>query len=106
MLGTLPFVDNWSHLGGFVTGIFTSIIFLPYISFGKWHQRGRIAALAISLPVLLIMLTLTSFMFYKVTNTEFCPSCYKVSCMNWHPAIACKAEQTAAVFREVGDEAG
>ena len=35
IIGTLPFVDNWSHLGGFVFGLFSAIVFLPYITFGK-----------------------------------------------------------------------
>ena len=35
VIGTLPFVDNWSHLGGFAFGILSAIVFLPYITFGK-----------------------------------------------------------------------
>ena len=38
-LGTLPFVDNFAHVGAFVFGVLSSIIFLPYVTFGKWHAR-------------------------------------------------------------------
>ena len=34
MVGTLPFVDNFANIGGFLFGIPLAIIFLPYITFG------------------------------------------------------------------------
>ena len=34
MIGTLPFVNNFANIGGFVFGIPLAIIFLPYITFG------------------------------------------------------------------------
>ena len=42
MVGTLPFVDNFANIGGFLFGIPLAIIFLPYITFGfvvsdQWH---------------------------------------------------------------------
>jgi hypothetical protein len=35
LIGTLPLVDNFGHVGGFFFGIPLSIIFLPYINFGS-----------------------------------------------------------------------
>ena len=35
-LGTLPYVDNVAHVGGFVNGILAALIFIPYITFGKF----------------------------------------------------------------------
>ena len=35
MVGTLPFVDNFANIGGFLFGIPLAIIFLPYITFGS-----------------------------------------------------------------------
>lgn len=35
LIGTLPWVDNWAHIGGFVFGLFAAIVFLPYITFGR-----------------------------------------------------------------------
>ena len=89
MLGTLPFIDNWSHLGGFVCGLLSAVIFLPYVAFGKWAQRGRIIALVVSMPMLLILMMFLTFMFYRVGNTDWCPSCYKFSCIKWHSSITC-----------------
>ena len=34
LLGTLPFIDNWGHIGAFLFGLPLSIIFVPYITFG------------------------------------------------------------------------
>ena len=34
MVGTLPYVDNFAHLGAFLFSIPLSIIFVPYITFG------------------------------------------------------------------------
>ena len=38
-VGTLPFIDNWAHIGGFFFGVLAAIIFLPYLTFGT--QGGR-----------------------------------------------------------------
>ncbi len=38
MLGTLPWVDNWAQLGGLVFGTLASMVFLPYITFGRWDK--------------------------------------------------------------------
>lgn len=96
MLGTLPFIDNWSHLGGFVCGALAAVIFLPYVAFGKWAQRGRIIALIVSVPLLLILMLFLSIMFNNVGDTSWCPDCYKFSCIKWHSSIACQVD-TAAI---------
>ena len=34
LIGTLPFIDNFANIGGFVFGVPLAIVFLPYITFG------------------------------------------------------------------------
>ncbi|XP_064415158.1 inactive rhomboid protein 1 isoform X2 [Latimeria chalumnae] len=34
--GLLPWIDNFAHISGFISGFFLSFSFLPYISFGKF----------------------------------------------------------------------
>lgn len=34
--GLLPWIDNFAHISGFISGLFLSFAFLPYISFGKF----------------------------------------------------------------------
>eukprot|EP00041_Stephanoeca_diplocostata_P038401 m.1514452 g.1514452 ORF g.1514452 m.1514452 type:complete len:717 (+) comp25214_c0_seq100:212-2362(+) len=47
-IGTFPYVDNWSHIGGFAFGIVSGIVFLPYITFGKWDARRKKLLLIVS----------------------------------------------------------
>ncbi|KAM6951321.1 inactive rhomboid protein 1 [Aplochiton taeniatus] len=43
--GLLPWIDNFAHICGFISGFFLSFAFLPYISFGQsdtYRKRGQI----------------------------------------------------------------
>ena len=43
MIGTLPYVDNFAHIGAFLFGLPLSIIFVPYITFGyAWFTVGTL----------------------------------------------------------------
>eukprot|EP00124_Ichthyophonus_hoferi_P003688 Ihof_evm1s336 gene=Ihof_evmTU1s336 len=55
-IGTLPWVDNFAHLGGFAFGIFAALVFLPLISFGKWDKRRKIFLISAGSAVLLAMM--------------------------------------------------
>merc|ERR1712054_487470 len=55
MVGTLPYIDNWSHLGGFCFGAVSGVVFLPYITFGAWDARRKKILLWICGPLLLLM---------------------------------------------------
>lgn len=63
-VGLLPYVDNWSHLGGFVFGILASMVFLPYITFGKWDNRRKKLLLLIGLGGLVALYVLTFTLIY------------------------------------------
>jgi membrane associated rhomboid family serine protease len=41
-IGTFPGIDNFAHLGGFVFGIVSAIVFLPYITFGLVGAVGEV----------------------------------------------------------------
>lgn len=62
IVGSLPFVDNMAQLGGFSFGLVSSVIFLPYVAFGKWHARARKLMLLISMPLLLVMIVVAIVM--------------------------------------------
>lgn len=89
ILGSLPFIDNYAQLGGFIFGVISACIFLPYIHLGKWHNRGRKIILAIAAPLLLILIVLLIVLFYSVQNTDFCPGCKDVNCWQWHSSLSC-----------------
>lgn len=89
LLGTLPFVDNYSHLGGFIFGILSAMIFLPYITFGKWDFIRKRALLLIAIPVLFVLSILVMVGFYKIQNTDWCVGCHKFNCVEYHKDIKC-----------------
>ncbi|OCT63990.1 hypothetical protein XELAEV_18045088mg [Xenopus laevis] len=49
--GLLPWIDNFAHFAGFVSGFFLSFAFLPYISFGKFDMYRKRCQIIISLLV-------------------------------------------------------
>lgn len=42
-VGILPHVDNFAHIGGFLTGLFLGFVFLPRPQFG-WMERHNLPA--------------------------------------------------------------
>ena len=100
LLGTLPYIDNWSHVGGFAFGIVSGVVFLPYITFGKWDARRKKLLLFGCIPLLIFMFGLAFFVFYKIPNTDWCPkadlpdgrqvnTCGYFNCIQWHSSINC-----------------
>lgn len=109
LVGTLPFIDNWSHVAGFFfgkdicprsiaspsypTGVVSSIIFLPYITFGKWDVRRKRILVLVCMPLLAIMLILAFVLFYNVQNTQFCTWCKYLNCIPYSSNIDCDTQQ-------------
>eukprot|EP00054_Salpingoeca_dolichothecata_P028540 m.217592 g.217592 ORF g.217592 m.217592 type:complete len:250 (+) comp26250_c0_seq4:150-899(+) len=80
-IGTLPWVDNFAHFGGFIFGVLASIIFLPYITFGKWDKVRKRCLLVICFPLLLVCFFILFVIFYEVQGTDFCPNCKYIQCV-------------------------
>eukprot|EP00050_Salpingoeca_kvevrii_P002881 m.207381 g.207381 ORF g.207381 m.207381 type:complete len:624 (+) comp10710_c0_seq1:4116-5987(+) len=89
LIGTLPFVDNWSHIGGFFFGVVAAIIFLPYITFGQWDLARKRLLLLIAMPLLLIMFIMAFITFYEIQNTNFCGWCKYLNCIPYTSSIDC-----------------
>eukprot|EP00118_Oscarella_pearsei_P017384 m.171691 g.171691 ORF g.171691 m.171691 type:complete len:729 (+) comp39070_c1_seq4:1248-3434(+) len=88
MIGTLPYVDNFAHIGGFCFGLVAGVIFLPYITFGKWDARRKKILVIIAVPSLFIMFVVSLVIFYHVQNTQtFCPNCKYVNCIPYTSTI-------------------
>uniref|UniRef100_A0A4W4DTN4 Inactive rhomboid protein n=1 Tax=Electrophorus electricus TaxID=8005 RepID=A0A4W4DTN4_ELEEL len=49
--GLLPWIDNFAHIGGFVSGFFLSFAFLPYISFGRMDMYRKRCQILVFLAV-------------------------------------------------------
>jgi len=86
-LGTLPYVDNVAHVGGFVNGILAALIFIPYITFGKFDAWRKRILLIISIPVLLVLFIIQFLIFYLVQNSEFCQDCKYFDCIPYRDGL-------------------
>uniref|UniRef100_A0AAR2L1Z7 Inactive rhomboid protein n=1 Tax=Pygocentrus nattereri TaxID=42514 RepID=A0AAR2L1Z7_PYGNA len=51
--GLLPWIDNFAHICGFVSGFFLSFAFLPYISFGRMDMYRKRCQILLSLTLFL-----------------------------------------------------
>ncbi|KAF7691031.1 hypothetical protein HF521_011328 [Silurus meridionalis] len=49
--GLLPWIDNFAHICGFVSGFFLSFAFLPYISFGRMDMYRKRCQILVSLTL-------------------------------------------------------
>jgi hypothetical protein len=93
ILGSLPYVDNLAQLGGFCFGLVASVVFLPYVTLGKWHARARFLLLVVCVPLLLVMIVVGIVMFYAVQVTD-CFWCADFNCWEWTSDISCDGSFT------------
>ncbi|XP_065805810.1 inactive rhomboid protein 1 isoform X4 [Labrus bergylta] len=76
--GLLPWIDNFAHICGFVSGFFLSFAFLPYISFGQSDMYRKRFQICIFLLVFLGLLSALAVLFYV----------YPVKC-DWCEYLTC-----------------
>ncbi|XP_078668006.1 inactive rhomboid protein 1-like [Branchiostoma floridae x Branchiostoma belcheri] len=78
--GTLPLVDNWAQLGGFVFGLLSALVFLPYIVLGRWDARRKRCLVVFGFVMIVLMYSVLLMMFYYVQG-DFCPACKHFNCI-------------------------
>ncbi|KAM4716345.1 inactive rhomboid protein 1 isoform 5-T7 [Anableps anableps] len=76
--GLLPWIDNFAHICGFVSGFFLSFAFLPYISFGRSDMYRKRVQICGFLVVFLGLLSTLAVLFYV----------YPVKC-DWCEVLTC-----------------
>uniref|UniRef100_A0A8C2WV87 Inactive rhomboid protein n=1 Tax=Cyclopterus lumpus TaxID=8103 RepID=A0A8C2WV87_CYCLU len=76
--GLLPWIDNFAHISGFVSGFFLSFAFLPYISFGQTDMYRKRVQICVFLLVFLGLLSALAVLFYV----------YPVKC-DWCEFLTC-----------------
>ncbi|XP_058477813.1 inactive rhomboid protein 1-like isoform X4 [Solea solea] len=71
--GLLPWIDNFAHICGFVSGFFLSFAFLPYISFGRSDMYRKRVQICVFLLVFLALLAALAVLFYVYpVKCEWC----------------------------------
>eukprot|EP00038_Savillea_parva_P007140 m.168020 g.168020 ORF g.168020 m.168020 type:complete len:1180 (+) comp12910_c0_seq1:289-3828(+) len=88
LVGSLPYIDNFAQLGGFVFGAISSVVFLPYVTLGTWHRRARLFLLVVCVPLLLFMFVAVFVIFYSVQVAN-CTWCSSFNCYEWHSEVSC-----------------
>ena len=83
LLGLLPYIDNFSHLGGFVFGALMAMSFMPRTEYK--HSRRDIVVkrvLSVCAPAIALIL-LASFLatFYSGGLLQRCPWCLYLDCV-------------------------
>uniref|UniRef100_A0A8C6S9N1 Inactive rhomboid protein n=1 Tax=Neogobius melanostomus TaxID=47308 RepID=A0A8C6S9N1_9GOBI len=76
--GLLPWIDNFAHICGFVSGFFLSFAFLPYISFGRSDMYRKRVQICVFLVIFLGLLSSLAVLFYV----------YPVKC-DWCEYLTC-----------------
>jgi len=77
-IGFLPYFDNFAHIGGFIMGFLTGLIFLPTIIFSK--SDGRIKK---ALQIGAIFVTIFLFIWVSrdfITDEDGCEWCKNLNC--------------------------
>ncbi|XP_048870770.1 inactive rhomboid protein 1 isoform X1 [Brienomyrus brachyistius] len=62
--GLLPWIDNFAHISGFISGFFLSFAFLPYISFGRMDMYRKRCQIIAALLVFMGLLAGLAVLFY------------------------------------------
>ncbi|XP_060028701.1 inactive rhomboid protein 1 isoform X2 [Erinaceus europaeus] len=77
--GLLPWIDNFAHISGFVSGLFLSFAFLPYISFGKFDLFRKRCQIIVFQVVFLGLLAGLLLLFY--VHPVRCKWCEFLTCI-------------------------
>ncbi|XP_065919924.1 inactive rhomboid protein 1-like [Dysidea avara] len=81
VIGLLPYIDNFANIGGFVFGVLSSFIFVPYISIGKWDRITKLCLISIALPTIVILYLFGFIVFFNIQDGDFCSWCHYLNCI-------------------------
>jgi len=80
VLGLLPWVDNYSHLFGFVFGYLLSFMVLPYVAVGKFDRRRKIVTIIVC-AICFVGMFAALFLLFYVTPIYECKGCSYFNCI-------------------------
>lgn len=79
-IGTLPYIDNFAHVGGFACGIVAAIAFMPYIAFTKNDGIRKMVFQAIAIVGIFAIGLGLLYKFYE-DRTVNCSWCHYINCV-------------------------
>jgi membrane associated rhomboid family serine protease len=86
-MGLMPGVDNYCHIGGFVMGILSGIVFIPAMHIGKFNRKARLIQVIVVAPIMIAVFIVPYIVFYSGLPpiNQWCPNCRYLSCMPFFP---------------------
>ncbi|KAJ3022408.1 hypothetical protein HKX48_006225 [Thoreauomyces humboldtii] len=93
MIGMLPYIDNFAHIGGFFSGVLAGLVFMPTIHFGTWDKWRKRALLGVAAPALAVLCYFLVKSFYGSASS--CTWCKYLNCIPGLPW--CSTKWAAAV---------
>ncbi|KAL4232347.1 hypothetical protein ACF0H5_009916 [Mactra antiquata] len=79
--GTLPYLDIFGMIVGLFSGVLCGVLFLPYVTFGKWHAHIRVILVLMSLTLLFVTYFILVHVFVNVQTVENCKICRLLNCL-------------------------
>ena len=86
VIGTLPYVGNFVHLGGFLFGLLASLLVVPrHGTAPAGRSRGRRCICQLITASLLVTVLVGALLIFYTSdhNSEFCFWCHNFDCIRW-----------------------
>jgi len=75
------YIVNFVVVGGLLFGVPTAIVFVPYITFGKWDAARKRILLVVCVPLVFVMFLVAFLTFYLIRTPDFCSFCHYINCV-------------------------
>ncbi|KAJ3187221.1 hypothetical protein HK101_009443 [Irineochytrium annulatum] len=95
LIGMLPYIDNFAHVGGFFVGVFAGLIFMPTIHYSKRDKYIKLGLMIASVPALILVYVFLVRGFYA--GNSDCTWCKYINCIPGLPWCESKWNQAIAV---------
>jgi len=82
LLGTMPWIDNYAHIMGFITGFLLSYAVMPYIKFTRTERsKTRRTVLIVLCLTTTLLIFLVLFLVFYYTPIYDCSWCKYLTCI-------------------------
>jgi membrane associated rhomboid family serine protease len=81
LAGLLPWIDNYAHLFGFITGFLLAYAMLPFVTFGVYGRRRKVAVVWICTVLALVLFVGLILLFYVSPIIQDCEICKYFNCI-------------------------
>ena len=107
LIGLLPYVDNFANIGGLITGVLLSAIFVPYYPPYEGEKskvskdifrKIKILLVAICLPTFIAIFVIIFVLFYVVQPN--CSGCQYITCIPFTDTI-CQDQRPSPDNRDI-----